>query len=345
MDGKDILLKITEKYPQWNSLVSTVEMRERPDIRKIDNNGRTIFYNGDFMDSCSPDAREFYVAQQVLHLQLSHFARGQGRKSAVWKKATDMLVNSMLRDDGFELPPGELASPFADIRSAEDMYDDLIANGDDGKEEIPIAVPKDKRQKSDPQKAGDHYGGQDRSADAWGVAKAVAGLRDMLEPSLQLDFDWFPGTKIRDGVLGYEFLSYPVARSEVLIDTSGSVDHEQLRAFIRGVKALLRDSLLVVGCFDTKFYGFHEIQSEQDIEDLELKGGGGTNFNVAVNSFTGDAENQIIFTDGYAEMPERRCDAIWIVYGAPSIHPSGGRVIYLNESEEDETVETDFLIT
>ena len=76
-----------------------------------------------------------------------------------------------------------------------------------------------------------------------------------------------------------------------------------------------------------------------------VKGGGGTNFNVAVNSFTGDAENQIIFTDGYAEMPERRCDAIWIVYGAPSIHPSGGRVIYLNESEEDETVETDFLIT
>ena len=66
---------------------------------------------------------------------------------------------------------------------------------------------------------------------------------------------------------------------------------------------------------------------------------------MAVNAFTGDAENQIIFTDGYAEMPDRRCDAIWIVYGAPSIHPSGGRVIYLNESEEEETVETVYLIT
>jgi len=345
MDGKDILMKLTDRYPQWSTLVSTIELRERPDIRKIDNNGRTIFYNGSFMDDCSPDARQFYIAQQILHLQLSHFARGEGRKSAVWKKATDTIVNSMLRDDGFELPPGELASPFGTVCSAEDLYAELIANGDEGEEVIPVSAPKDKNKKSDPQKAGDHNGGQDRSADAWGVAKAVAGLRDMLEPSLQLDYDWFPGTRIRDGVLGYEFLSYPVARSEVLIDTSGSVDLEQLRAFIRGVKALLKDSLLCVGCFDTRFYGFHEIHSEQDIEKLELKGGGGTNFNVAVNAFTGDAENQIIFTDGYAEMPERRCDAIWIVYGSPSIHPVGGRVIYLNESEEEVTVETNFLIT
>ncbi len=345
MDGKDLLLKLSDKYPQWRTLVSTIEFRERPDVRKIENNGRTVFYNGSFMDNCSPDAQQFYVAQQVLHLQLSHYARGQGKKSAVWKKAADTIVNSMLREDGFELPPGELATPFVDRLSAEDIYFDLIEKGDTGEEEVPVSAPKDKNKKNDPQKAGDHNGGQDRSSDAWGVAKAVAGLRDMLEPSLQLDYDWFPGTKIRDGVLGYEFLSYPVARSEVLIDTSGSVDLEQLRAFIRGVKALLRDSLLCVGCFDTKFYGFHEIHSEQDIEALDLKGGGGTNFNVAVNAFTGDAENQIIFTDGYAEMPERRCDAIWIVYGAPSIHPSGGRVIYLNESEEEATIETNFLIT
>ena len=345
MDSKDLLLKLTDRYPEWITLVNTIDVRERPDVRKLDNNGRTVFYNGAFMDSCSPDAQQFYLAQQILHLQLNHFSRGDGKKPAVWKKATDTIVNSMLRDDGFELPPGELATPFVDSLSAEDMYFELIANGDESEEEIPVPVPNGKHKKSDPQTAGDHKGGQDRSIDEWGVAKAVAGLKDMLEPSLQLDFDWFPGTKIRDGVLGYEFLSYPVARSEVLIDTSGSVDLEQLRAFIRAVKALLRDSLLCVGCFDMKFYGFHEIHSEQDIEELELKGGGGTDFNVAVNAFTGDAENQIIFTDGYAEMPERRCDAIWIVYGSPSIHPNGGRVIYLNESEEDMTVETNFLIT
>ena len=66
---------------------------------------------------------------------------------------------------------------------------------------------------------------------------------------------------------------------------------------------------------------------------------------MAVNAFTGDAENQIIFTDGYAEMPEQHCDAVWVVYGNMTIHPKGGRVIYVKASEEKEKYEVDFLIT
>ena len=56
-------------------------------------------------------------------------------------------------------------------------------------------------------------------------------------------------------------------------------------------------------------------------------------------------DNQIVFTDGYAEMPEQRCDAIWVVYGNTTIHPPGGRVIYSKPNEEKEKHEIDFLIT
>ena len=79
--------------------------------------------------------------------------------------------------------------------------------------------------------------------------------------------------------------------------------------------------------------------------NLVLQGSGGTDFTVAVNAFTGDAENQIIFTDGYAEMPEQSCDAIWVVYGSMPIHPKGGRVIYAKATEEKEKHEIEFLIT
>jgi predicted metal-dependent peptidase len=124
------------------------------------------------------------------------------------------------------------------------------------------------------------------------------------------------------------------------------VDAQLLRRFVRGVKGLLREDAVVrVGCFDTRFYGFQDINTEEDIENLTFHGSGGTNFTVAVNAFTGDAENQIIFTDGYAEMPEQSCDAIWVVYGSMPIHPKGGRVIYAKETEEKEKHEVDFLIT
>lgn len=62
-------------------------------------------------------------------------------------------------------------------------------------------------------------------------------------------------------------------------------------------------------------------------------GGGDTNFNTAVNAFSDSADNKIIFTDGYAAMPDKELDAIWIVYGIDKIKPKGGRVIYINEEE------------
>ena len=47
----------------------------------------------------------------------------------------------------------------------------------------------------------------------------------------------------------------------------------------------------------------------------------------------------------FAEMPEQRCDAIWVVYGNAVIHPVGGRVLYIRPPEEKEKHEIDFLIT
>ena len=44
-------------------------------------------------------------------------------------------------------------------------------------------------------------------------------------------------------------------------------------------------------------------------------------------------------------MPEKRCDAIWVVYGNMPIQPLGGRVIYAKRPEEGEKYEIDFLIT
>jgi predicted metal-dependent peptidase len=124
------------------------------------------------------------------------------------------------------------------------------------------------------------------------------------------------------------------------------VDGELLRWFVRAVKGLLQqDAVVRVGCFDTRFYGFQDVASEEDIEKLALQGSGGTDFNAAVAAFTGDAETRIIFTDGYAEMPQERCDAIWLVYSSTPIHPVGGRVIYVEKPEETEQDEIDFLIT
>ena len=76
---------------------------------------------------------------------------------------------------------------------------------------------------------------------------------------------------------------------------------------------------------------------------MVFQGGGGTDFDVAVDAFTERVANKIVFTDGYADMPKKEVDAIWVVFYVtsdrfekthlPNISPKGGTVIYVNYDE------------
>ena len=344
---------LQERFPQWTGWIDRLPIEEGTGPFPTDNDGRTIYYNSRLMSYCTEEIQRFYIAQQMLHLRFHHEARGRDRDRLAWRRATDAVVNRMLREEGFQLPLEATLLADSEERSAEELYEVILAGLRETADPMaaPDLNPDDPRNKQKPKpeqkpEAGKSTDGAQREIEDPGLAAAVQGLSGLLEPSYQLDFDWFPGDVIRDGMLPWQFRPYPVAHAEILLDTSASVDTELLRYFVKGVKALMQeDAVIRVGCFDTRFYGFREIHSEADIDALELRGAGGTNFTAAVNAFSGDAENRIIFTDGYAEMPEQRCDAVWVVYGNMPVHPKGGRVIYAKPAEEKEKHEIDFLIT
>ena len=347
MDLQEIREDLMDRFPQWTERIGMMRLVPSDRVEIADNDGTTVFYNESRLRRCKREDRCFYMARQLLHLQLSHAARRGQRERDVWRGACDAVVDAMLREEGFQIPEGVYLRKGADSLSAEAMYEALLGldeaeNDNEGANaEVVESEPVEHGQTG-----GEETGAKEITLDDPGLAAAVAGLAEMLEPSMQVDFDWFPGGTIRDGMLRYDFRPYPVARAEILLDTSASVDGELLRWFVRAVKGLMQqDALVRVGCFDTRFYGFQDVNTQEDIEKLALQGSGGTDFTVAVNAFTGDAENQIIFTDGYAEMPEQNCDAVWVVYGSMPIHPKGGRVIYVKASEEKEKYEIDFLIT
>lgn len=348
MDLDVIRGELEERFPQWTDRIRLLRFQDSQTVCPVDNDGATIFYNAQLMNRWTRDRQCFYMAQQLLHIQLAHHARRDGRDRLVWRKATDGVVNSMLRDDGFPVPEEIMLLRDGAHQSAEELYEALYVQWDEETFADPAAelVYVDSDEPSRVKEAGKDSRMRDITIEDPGLARAVAGLAELLEPSMQVDYDWFPGSTIRDGMLRYDFRAYPVAKAEILLDTSASVDADLLRYFVRGVKALMREDAVVrVGCFDTRFYGFRDIHTEEDIDNLKLHGAGGTDFNVAVEAFTGDAENQIIFTDGYAEMPEQSCNAVWVVYGSMPIHPKGGRVLYVKPSEEKEQHEIDFLIT
>ena len=184
-----------------------------------------------------------------------------------------------------------------------------------------------------------HLGGNSSNSDIRkigdiGSADTALDWRNLLDETINYEYDWsYKNATIEYGVVIPHFEKMPFSETEIVVDTSGSVNEEMLKNFLRECKSILEFSEIKVGCFDTKFYGFNDIYSEVDIDNLVFYGGGGTDFNVAVNAFSDSADNKIIFTDGYANMPDKEVDAIWIVYGTEKIKPKGGRIIYINEEE------------
>lgn len=167
-----------------------------------------------------------------------------------------------------------------------------------------------------------------------GYSKPLINWRVLLRDAVNHNYDWtYKNATFEYGVLTPHLEAIPEPETEIVLDTSGSINETLLRNFLRECKNILHTSKVKVGCFDKKFYGFHEIRKESDIETIPLQGGGGTDFDVAVNAFTDRVENKIIFTDGEAYMPKKYVNAIWIVFGDRKINPEGGKVIYISYDE------------
>lgn len=122
---------------------------------------------------------------------------------------------------------------------------------------------------------------------------------------------------------------------DIYIDLSGSISNKQGMAFLSEVMGMMDmfDGYRVhVSCFDTQVYNTQEFNSDNmdTVEDYQLKGGGGTDFDCIFNDLKeqGRVPNKlIVFTDGYPcgswGDPEY-CDTLWIIHGDPNPKPPFG---------------------
>ena len=151
-------------------------------------------------------------------------------------------------------------------------------------------------------------------------------LRDTVFPEL----DWSDcNAVIEDGIIRSGLEEMTILDTEILLDTSGSIEEAFLRTFLEECRWILSFSRVRIGCFDTEFYGFHEIHTLKDLKEFPVTGRGGTDFAVAAAAFSRRIDNRIIFTDGDGDIPDQLLPITWIIFGEKEIHPKNGRVIYV----------------
>lgn len=103
------------------------------------------------------------------------------------------------------------------------------------------------------------------------------------------------------------------SESEIIIDSSGSMNMEKIKAILRECKNILSVSHIKVGFCDIIFYGWNEIRTYEDIDTLKITGRGGTSFENMAKSFSTNVDNKIVITDGCCTFPKDRPDILWVI--------------------------------
>lgn len=516
--------KMLVKYPFFGSVVASIDYKENMGIPTAGTDGKTIYYNPEYLEGLGRDEQTFIFAHEVCHIAFNHILRSEGKDPELWNIATDGVINQFLKKDGLKLAPGGVDMAEAINYDAEQLYEKLLqekqqkqqqqkqngqgnsqnqdqnqsqsqsdsSSGESSQEQTQKGDSKHQSQsgsqeqgnsQNEQQSSSESQGGSDeqqsdsknqsssgsnssqnqdqnvqqnqqssggssdseqqeeqdsskrdvghdthslweeavkkhkeeqskssdkkeslldkilnkqkdkqeetkselekkqeeleemgekdafkknredkkkqleelkqaiakqastagtstnrdiRTIEDIGTAKPLIDWRYVLREAIKYDVDWsYKNASIEDGIVVANLEEQPMPETEIVLDTSGSINEVLLKNFLRECKNILQHSRLKVGCFDTEFYGFHEIRTEEDIENMTFEGGGGTDFDVAVNAFSRRVENKIIFTDGEASMPDMSIDAIWIVFGGEKINPKGGKVINITEEQLD----------
>lgn len=493
MNVDSIKRRLLVKYPLFGSVVANSNFIAEPAVGTAGTDGKTIYYNPNFIESITDDQQTFIFAHQICHIAFDHIFRSEGKDKDLWNIATDSVVNAFLKQDGLPIVEGVVDIPEAINYDAEEMYKKLLeekkhqqqpneqgtgqnqkgsqqqsgnneqqsqlqqssSSGESSQErdkqsqeqscsgsvedsqkeekqqdvghdthsmwdkaiekkhqeeqsqsntgqsydkdedkqslldKLSKMFDKKKEQQSQLQQLDENqnkeqekkkneeikkltelgeketfkqnkiarkkqleelrkalvsqshgYGSitnsERRNITDIGTSEPLIDWRRLLKEAVKYDVDWsYQNAGIEDGVVTAYLEEMPRPETEIVLDTSDSIDETLLRNFLRECKNILQTSKVKVGCFDTQFYGFTEIKDVSDIDNLKFYGGGGTNFDAAVNAFTRRVENKIIFTDGDADMPSTPIDAIWIVFGGIKINPVGGKVIHIDDEQLD----------
>lgn len=363
--------KMLIKYPFFGSTITNVEYQELLDIDTAATDGNKIYYNPEFLGGLTIEEQIFILAHEVCHIAFNHISRRKDKDKNLWNIATDAVINQLLKKDGLKMLDGLIDIPEAIDYDAETYYEKLLqeqkenpdfdrkADNDshemwentdikeigktDALEKEDDISEKDafkknrelkKKQLEDLKRSliKDTVTSNEFNMSNIGSASSLIDWRYILKETINYDVDWsYKNATIENGVITANLEDKALPVTEILLDTSGSINEDLLRTFLRECKNILKHSKVLVGCFDTIFYGFKELRTEQDIDNMRFVGGGGTNFDVAVGAFSRRSENKIIFTDGEARMPITPVNAVWIVLGNRKINPKGGKVIYINE--------------
>ena len=118
-------------HPFFATLALRLELREDSGCATAWSDGSVMAFNAAYIEAQSLARVKGMQCHEVLHLACSHHTRRGNRESKLWNMACDYAINPILLAAGLELPDGYLDNPEHHGKSADAIYETLLAEMDE----------------------------------------------------------------------------------------------------------------------------------------------------------------------------------------------------------------------
>ena len=342
------LIKLISNHAFYGSCALRLNIIEDENTNTMATDGRFIFWGREAVDKWSEEEVIGVLAHEVMHVILMHHLRIQDRSHKKWNIATDFSINGTLKDDGFTLPADGLFDSNHRNKNAEKVYDEIKdmfyedpkwgyvmeltdkegnpITGDEKDKAIDdvnemIAAAADAAKKA----------GQDLHGNIEELVKNVGKpkvnwrsfLRTTIMSSKPEDYSWTrPNRKLLSALDLYtpRMISNTIGPIAIILDTSASVNKKEREAFLAEMQSInesLRPEATHVICVDTSVAICYSFTPNDNITELKLSGGGGTDMSPGfkyVLECLPETETLLCFSDcEFSTWPEEpELPVIWL---------------------------------
>lgn len=343
-------IRLSASHPFFASLMMMAPIRLTESIETAATDGESLLFNPRFIAPLSPPELDGLIVHEVLHCALLHVSRRRGREPLLWNIAADIHVNGLIRrEPHLKLPTGGVFDEALEHLSVEEIYEVLRTRGHPIELHLVDLMARSVEPGGTPGAADIDLEAHWRASIQRALAASSLAGHGALSATLLREFrsaceprvDWRSQlwrwlVRTPDDFQGFdrrfawqriyvEQLEGESIRAEVCIDTSGSINEEQLDAFLGELRGIIR-SYPTVKCrlwyADAECYGPYEVDATGRVP--EPIGGGGTDFRPFLERASkGDlAESTcegppllVYLTDGHGHFPDKAPSApvLWAV--------------------------------
>lgn len=357
--AKIILLKKSSLLGTLSLTLPVKTDGERTKTACIDKKGN-IFFNPEFLNTITTEEAAEVLAHEILHLILNHFANTKNKNKNIWNFATDIAINSYLKETlNFKLEKGLHPEDFgfSPLKSAEHYYDmlknkdlpeleksyydehpDEVEVDDEIKEKVASAVSASRA-------SGENLPSEIRKViDEFLNGKGKVNWKQILSQEVKATINLEDYTYRKpDRTYILQNIIVPSLEGKklkiaVAVDISGSV-HDIVQEFLVEVNKILTSfrkyEVLLLYC-DDKIRDITVIKSPRKFPDkIEVKGFGGTDFRPVFEFLAKKKDYKLLvyLTDGYGTYPNRRpagLKTIWVLFNSDATPPFG-KIIKVNK--------------